>query len=77
MGGGDRITGGAMSFEVSVMKFVERMLMWGRKREAKKHPEDVDKLAKIDEAIAEVHADRMTALDKDIAKKQAERAESD
>ncbi len=64
-----------MSFEISVMKFVERMLMWGRKREARKHPEDVDKLAKIDEAIADVHRERMDALDQDIAAKQAERAE--
>ena len=63
-----------MSFEISVMKFVERMLVWGRKREAKKHPDDVEKLADIDEAIAEVRQERAEALDKDIAAKQAERA---
>jgi hypothetical protein len=64
-----------MSFEITVMKFVERVLMWGRKKEAKKHPEDVEKLAKLDEAIAEVHQDRVVALDKHIADMQAERAE--
>jgi hypothetical protein len=60
-----------MSFAVSVMKFVDRMLVLGRKREAKKHPADTAKLAAIDEAIAEVRADRMAEIDEKLASARA------
>jgi len=64
-----------MSFESSLMKFVERMLIFGRRREAKKHPDDVEKLAKIDRAITGIRGERAAALDKDIAAKQQERSD--
>lgn len=54
-----------MSFEITMMKFVERVLMWGRKHEARKHPEDTEKLAHLDQAIGEVHQERVDLSDKD------------
>ena len=66
-----------MSFESSLMKFVERMLIFGRRHETKKHPDDVEKIAKIDRAIVDVRGQRAAALDKDIAAKQRERSDLD
>ena len=63
-----------MSFETAMMKFVERMLIFGRKREATRHPEN---LPDIDQAIDEIRAERAGALDRDIARKQADRADLD
>jgi hypothetical protein len=66
-----------MSFEIRLMKFVERMLIWGRKRETRKHPDDVQKLADIDKAIGEVRQDRAKATDEELARLQRERSTLD
>jgi hypothetical protein len=63
-----------MSFETTIMKFVERMLVIGRRREVKRDPE---KVAEIDKALAKVRKERAAALDKDIVRKQAERSTLD
>jgi hypothetical protein len=44
---------GAMSFESTVMRIVDRLMVVGRKRTARKHPEQ---LPEVDQAIADVRA---------------------
>ena len=68
-----------MSFESGILGFVERMLKFGRRREAGKRPEkiDHDKVDKLDQAIGEVRQQRADALDRDIARKQDERSKID
>jgi hypothetical protein len=60
--------------EKNALSFAERMIKWARRREVKKQNRP-DRLAEIDQAMAEVRKDRLKAEAK-LAKRKARRAAS-